>query len=44
MMKIQKNVKASDMGMQNQQITRCLKVKSGVKAGKVQMQDFHFVS
>ena len=28
----------------NERTTRILKVKSGVKAGKVAMQDFHFTN
>jgi hypothetical protein len=42
-MKIKTNVKAGGTTMQhNQRITRSLKVKSGVKAGKVQFQDINF--
>ena len=44
-MRIKTNVKAGGTQMQhNQRISRSLKVKSGVKAGKVQFQDFHFTN
>jgi hypothetical protein len=46
-MKIKTNVKAGNderlASNHNQTMTRGLKIKSGVKAGKVQFQDFHFV-
>ena len=42
-MRIKINVKAGGMNSQhNQRIVRSLKVKSGLKAGKVQFQDIHF--
>jgi hypothetical protein len=44
-MRIRTIAKASCIGVQpTERSTRILKVKSGVKAGKVTMQDFHFTS
>ena len=42
-MRIKTNVKAGAIAVNhNQTVTRSLKIKSGVKAGKVQFQDIHF--
>jgi hypothetical protein len=42
-MSIKTNVRAGAITLNhNQTVTRRLKVKSGVKAGKVAMQDIHF--
>jgi hypothetical protein len=44
-MSIKTNVRAGAIATNhNQTVTRRLKVKSGVKAGKVAMQDIHFTS
>jgi hypothetical protein len=44
-MRNRKIANASGIDVQHtERITRILKVKSGVKAGKVTMQDFHFTS
>jgi len=44
-MKVKTNVKAGGSHMQhNQTMVRGLKIKSGVKAGKVTFSDFHFVA
>ena len=44
-MRLKTNVKAGAIALNhNQTVTRRLKVRSGVKAGKVTMQDFHFTS